>query len=87
MRQHQSRQSPVPSPGKPQRSKSKFISGIVFTVMGAIFIPSAFIVIRNAVESGQDAGYVAGSVFGAVIIPVVLLSVGITLILKSRPKR
>ncbi|MFT3944442.1 MAG: hypothetical protein QM705_11580 [Ancrocorticia sp.] len=84
MRQHQ---SPAPSPGKPQRSKPKFISGIMLTVMGAIFIPSVITVINNALASGQDTGYVVGSVFGALILPVVLLSIGITLILKSRPKR
>ncbi len=84
MRQNQ---SPVPSSREPQRSKPKFISGIVLTVLGAIFIPSVITVINNALASGQGTGYVVGSVFGAVIIPVVLLSIGITLILKSRPKR
>ncbi len=83
MRQHQ---SPVPSHGKPQRSKPKFVVGIVLTVLGAMFIPSVITVITNALASGQGAGYVAASVLGAVIIPVVLLCIGITLILKSRPK-
>ncbi len=58
----------------------------MLTVLGEIFIPSVITVINNALASGQGAGYVAGSVFGAAIIPVVLLSIGIALILKSRPK-
>ncbi|MFN8048129.1 MAG: hypothetical protein U0P48_06075 [Ancrocorticia sp.] len=85
MRQHPSQ---IPSHGRPQRSKPKFISGIILVVLAGLFLPSAITVIQNAVSSSSaDTTFIVGSAFGAMAIPVVLLILGVVLILKSRPKR